>query len=135
MTTKRSTTPKKTNKGSGLDFGQFFLFMSDVVTRIGLPGFIVVFIATFVTCYASERQKEAIIERWVLFNNNSQLQSFTILVICLAVTIYIVEAYTFSKIRKLDREEITRLAEYKNKYQELMSGKVIAGNRNNTNKD
>lgn len=110
--------------------------MSDVVTRIGLPGFIVVFIAGFVTVYSSDKQKEDIINRWILFNNNSSIQSFTILVICLAVTVYIVEAYTFAKIRKLDREEINRLAEYKSKYQELMSGKVIAGNKTNrTNKD
>lgn len=79
--------------------------------------------------FASPAQKIAIIDHWVLFNNNSQSQSFTILVIILSVIIYVVQTTVFLKIRKLDREEIDRLSEYKRIYHELMIGKTLKSSK------
>ncbi|MES2652964.1 MAG: hypothetical protein V4663_14575 [Bacteroidota bacterium] len=105
--------------------GQTILFLSDVMYKVGLPGFIVIIISVCVITFSSPNQKEAIIERWILFNNNTQLQTLTILVIVLSVIIYITMAYFFSKVHRLDRDEIKRLSAEKKELQEKLIGRNL----------
>lgn len=127
MTKSRSTTQKKPTNAPW--YGQFILLCSDIIYRIGLSGFIVTSIVAFIYSFATQRQKEEIIDKWLLFKNNSPSEAFHIILIICALIIYIFEAYFFFKIRRLDRDEIKRLAEYKRLYQELMIGKRLKSSK------
>lgn len=96
--------------------------ITNVVSSVGIPGALVVFGIFFITTFSTSAQKAEIIDKWVLFKNNSNSQAVTISVIIFAVVIYILEAIAFYKIRQLDREEIRRLSGYKREEQEESLG-------------
>jgi len=121
MSTKNKNQNKQSKKNlpnSG-GFSEVLLLCTDIVSRVGIPGFLVIAIVSFTIFFSSKDQKEQLIDRWLLLNNNSNLQTLTICVIVFSIIIYGILYYTFKRIRKLDREEIDRLSEYKTKYQEL----------------
>lgn len=126
--TKSTPTTKRRSPKSSTDF---WLIATDTVARVGVPGFLVIFICFFVVSFASAEQKKEIIDRWVLLKNNSGNQLFTITVIIFAVVIYILEAITFSKLRKLDKAEIDRLSDYKRRYQELELNRELKNSNDN----
>jgi hypothetical protein len=118
--TKKRRAPSKPSAAPSQDhFGSMFLLTcTDIVSRVGLPGFLMIAFVTFVFSFSSSRQKEEIIDKWVLFNNNTNSQTFAYTVVIFAVIIYLILTHTFIKLRALDRAEIDRLSEYKTRYQE-----------------
>lgn len=116
---KSNTAPARGKSKSGnSDISGFMLTCTDIMSRVGMPGFLMIAIITCTIFFSNSTQKEEMIDKWLLFNNNPNSNTFAISVIVFAVLIYIVQAYTFFKLRALDKAEIDRLSKYKKEYQE-----------------
>lgn len=135
-----STTPKEGE--NSLTDGQlnaaanFFKIAGWVLNKVGLIGFIVTAITTFVFAFASEKQKEAIIDTWILFNRpTGNIYGFnfhaTIVIALLSATI-ILQRRHYKSIIISQGQRIELLANEKSKKQSKAIGRKLSSSTTTT---
>jgi hypothetical protein len=117
---------KKNKQTTNYGTGSFLLMCTNIVSKIGIPGFLVISFVTYIYMFTSSTQKEEIVDKWILLKNNNYNQELTIVITFFAILLYAIEAYAFYRIRKLDQEEIERLSEFKRLYQEQQLGTKLS---------
>ncbi|MEZ2337048.1 hypothetical protein AB6735_15495 [Mucilaginibacter sp. RCC_168] len=122
--TSKPATKQSKDKKPIINYGAepFLMLCTNIVSKIGIPGFLVISFVSYLFAFTSSNQKTEIVDKWILFKNNNYNQELTILVVIFAIVLYSIEAYAFYRIRKLDQDEIARLSEFKRLYQEQQLG-------------
>jgi hypothetical protein len=126
MTTRPSrTSPKKAPKAATNDQFGLFKLLTSIVKEVGIPGFIVVFLAVIFIIYGTSSQKTEFIDRFILLKGSIQDPNPAAFVVTFLVFILILGAIYHIRILDLERKEIERIGEEKSKLQEQLTQKRL----------
>jgi hypothetical protein len=116
---KKLTSTKKNSEPSNsytwINFG------TKIVERIGITGFIVVFIASFIMLFATIEQKQELINTWLLFKGDISYPAIIINFV-LGILLFIQQVH-YSKKNKLFEDRISELAAEKTDLQNKLLGR------------
>lgn len=124
---KRATPPKGNNTDDGL-MGWLIKILGGlgkIINQIGISRFVIIAITLFIFRFATNSQKEEIIDTWVLFKGESgSIASIflNIFFICLLVF----QQIHYKRVEKLDKERIKELADKKSELQSEKIGQELS---------
>jgi hypothetical protein len=121
---KKRTASQKPKENPNEDSSYLKIFTA-VVKEVGIPGFIVVFLAFIFVIYGTKTQKEEFIDKFLLLKNAGNESTPAAFIITFLVFILILGAIYHVKALALEREEIRRIGEEKSMLQEQLIQKRL----------
>ena len=127
MSKKKHTAKKETNtQEEEVPKGTIILLsiLSRIISQVCIVGLFILFIMGMLAFVASERQQIEFIDRWFLLKHVCQNQLYTVVAIIILIALFVIQAITGHKRRKLDKDEIKRIGENNHQLQSLLINKV-----------
>jgi len=111
MVKKRNPQNPRSSRG---DVG-FFLMLSEVMNRVGVVGFLVLWGAAFMWWFSTEMQRKEFIDTWFLLRTDDNRPSF--LIITVLFILLIIQQFHYLRMRKMDKERLEECASEKRSLQ------------------
>lgn len=121
MSKRRNNNYKATGLSSF--FNGFLLVCVEIISRIGFPGFVLLFYFFALTKWANELQKKIFIDKWILFNWANKFDVLPIILVILAI--FVSQTMYYRRKLKLLNDEVIRVSVEKSKLQEMLIQKQL----------
>lgn len=116
---------KKQNDQSRKTFERMIRSFATIVKEVGIPGFMVVFVASIFVLFASGEQKREFIDSYILIKNVSQNPFPCILVVLFLLVMLVLQNIYFTQTLKAKKEELLRCGKEKSELQQLLIKKRL----------
>jgi hypothetical protein len=115
MATTKRTSPKKNT--SSVD-GGLIRFLSEVMNRVGVVGFVVLVLTYFVFKVASPTQQQELVDKWLLLKD--QEGPYAAIIVGVLILLLLVQQWDRIRVVRRMQAELDRIGDEKSRLQETL---------------